>query len=1710
MAEFVGPIAIPEVAASGVFPLVVDFGSVLELAPQVIVHRFGFAENQAEQRFYAGPGLRTFRVQLPGLRQSERDSLMAFWEARRGSYQPFTLQVAEASGTVSYTVRFASPQIALDWLREGEWAGAVDMVEEPSDTPTYAVADVFTRVPSTGLKAALLGQVQECIPLLRIYAGAHVIYVSDRRVSVGGYLYQPRLLEWSGIQQSIDGAADTASFTLGNADRVFTSLAEQVDLWRARVEFAVFHVSSRDSLNLWAGELSGWDGGAANEFRIQADDGLPLRLAYPARKITRQGGFTVPEQPVNVGGKKGISRITATSIANDTAYGKPLKDVYVNNAAAPLPVECEVICGRDESEFASALAVVGRGPIGAYSSGDMRFMHTLDGQTHHGGGFSGQGLYGLRRSLGGNPATGSEALTDDAPDHGSNWFALDSTSTTWPQTPMGPTGAAFLQIRRVDEKGVQPLRASERKMQAWVAVGLGCYVWSGPGARTWQPGCTNLVWVAVNVMLRARGLQGASAAAQEAWFDVAAAVAAAATCSATVEKIIGEGTEEQFRFVGVIGEEKPLRDWLAEILSCGLGYATHVFGKLKVGIRQNSSAVEAFTVANILQDSLQLAAFTPACNDLSIAFADEDYQYQQNTVNLVDTDSVARVGPLKANVNSAGIPTKSQAARVLTVKLRESLGGLTAEEQMAARRVAFRSTVLALSVEPGMVCSMTHADMPGGSGEFRVTSWRLNSDWSIDIAGTTTTDSMYDLTVGEKPADVVPDPVPDKIWYDVEVGAAPQPPQPVSGVTLTVQDLGEAFGLEGAWVVPDPLGGNVGYAREVQYFLDAACTQAETGRIPLGVVDGEELASAAAGPFPRNVDGDRWARLWVAGRNVLGVVSEWAVSAPAMIAAGTAPGGASLPDPLAAITAAISEYTNGADGDNYAHVAGTFPVPADADVVGIWVVESATTPAAQSFGELVAVAAERGAYDFWYRRPRAGCRLWVMGCAADAAGGRWRRPSTLEPRAYVDIPAWGVPAQPTSCSVTQSNFVNIDGADYCDLTVAFTPPASADYQWTVVERYWADASWNPAPGEGSTQEEAWRKNGQIKERYSFVHRQVKLPSALTRLVYRFRSADWSGKANDASAVIVQFTQQAAGGLDLSKAKAASIGRGIHVSGDGRLTTGLAHELSNPTFDFGLADWSFGSGWSADSAEAITAPYSAKGVPNGSNAFLSQDLPAMPGDVFTLDAMARTTIAGGASGMGIAWFDSAGAYIGEASVALAGDVAVKYTLTATMPAGVGFVRVFFKVAAAAAAGRVLVDQVNVMRVEALTGGLERTASGTRIADGGVTPAKFQAGTEPVAVVYGVPSSFTGQRLIYNSQDGKMYRWNGLTYGPVQTAAEIKSQLQVSGLTAAEFAASIEPVGVVTATANSAGELVIAKSQAAVTNTTDGKLYRWDAATSRYRRPMSGADVKEQLTLDRLTAGQIAAGAISTEQLSATEILLGGGGGKCPRFRVNDAFGTMIGFIGDDGASFVGGYLSRARIGGTFASPRLDASSSGLTLNNAALAISSPAAFLINLDTANGLKITDQGAYSGAYLQVNNRELRAERAAYGESALFRHDGVHVSKGGWLGALLRGPSSGTGGRLDLSIDDMTPGLLAIADSASNRITSARPGSYLTFTGAGSYVNASEYRSGNTAVLDANRNYRWPASYAETLVLGDLTSYRWLPAYDANGNYLGKIPLL
>jgi hypothetical protein len=182
----------------------------------------------------------------------------------------------------------------------------------------------------------------------------------------------------------------------------------------------------------------------------------------------------------------------------------------------------------------------------------------------------------------------------------------------------------------------------------------------------------------------------------------------AADIAATqVPAILGTGNETQFQFQGVISSQKPFRDWLTEVLNCCLGFYAWEFGQLKLGIRINASAVDVYTIANILFQSLRLTPITAAFEHLVISYADVAYQYQANTAEYSDKSHAAYYGrsgsPLTSQMHSVGISTLSQGLRIAATRTREECGGVTPMEWRNARNAVWQTTLLGLNNEIGQV-----------------------------------------------------------------------------------------------------------------------------------------------------------------------------------------------------------------------------------------------------------------------------------------------------------------------------------------------------------------------------------------------------------------------------------------------------------------------------------------------------------------------------------------------------------------------------------------------------------------------------------------------------------------------------------------------------------------------------------------------------------------------------------------------------------------------------------------------------------------------------------------------------------------------------------------------------------------------------------------------------------------------------------------------
>lgn len=874
--DFLGPILVPEPPLISPFPLHTDFGGGADLAPAVSIHSFDQPGLKTEQRFVLGNGVRRFRFQKDHLSCSEYDNLKAHWIQAQGTYAQFPYTHYNPTGPITVTVRYENPVLDFNHL-VGLLTGdpGITLLEVPTTFPTYTSLRTLTRFPDSAFDTALSAQEQHIIPLIAIQdrAGATTpMYLSDRRLTLDGKLYLPRLASWGGIAQSLGEASDSAQFIFGNADGVFTQLVNQISLYRALVQFALYHVESRVLVKLWAGYALPWSFDTEGHFQLGASDGVfELGLAYPTRMITRTcwkvykgrfcpsvsalttcpkdfdscvvrgvpksfGGVVVPAQAIQVQDNStgtwgwGRSQLTSVTVSADTVYQRPVQEVYTNK---DMLVACDVAAGRDESEFYSALGLVSDGPLGGYSTDLIK--HKLDDQPPHDPLRNG----GWRGIVGNDPAGDSDYFgLDQAPwvqhirgwiptmvdlpatgnQDGDGWITADTVhlyvyyggyfTDNGRLTYAG--GLAFAEIRRTDEAGLQLSKLTDRKMSVTVSGGVGGWTWTAPGARVWTPKLANCIWVAVNVFLRAIGLRVDSsngnrvtAAQMEAFFDVTQAIAMAQICGRMVNKLVGAGMEEQFPFCGILKERKPLKDWLQEILNCCLGYYAFVNGKLWFGIRENSGATNAFTRANVIFKSLQTTPIEPQFNYLIGEFGDEEFDFSLNNVTVYDIDQASFAGTVESpqfnssTISLVGVSNKSQAARIISTRLREEVGGVGPTEQMNARSLRFRTTILGLKTMVGDIISLDHSVLPGNHlAEGRVQKWTLNPDYSIDIEATPTTDAMYDLTFGPKPVDVTATPVPPETLPSITgLTWMPNEVSPVLGDPLFTDILERTFDL---------------------------------------------------------------------------------------------------------------------------------------------------------------------------------------------------------------------------------------------------------------------------------------------------------------------------------------------------------------------------------------------------------------------------------------------------------------------------------------------------------------------------------------------------------------------------------------------------------------------------------------------------------------------------------------------------------------------------------------------------------------------------------------------------------------------------------------------------------------------------------------------------------------------------------------------------
>jgi hypothetical protein len=844
MSDTIGRITVPTVINSGqTFPLTTQYPFGFSVERPVIVHRFGSLDAKQEQRYYVGIGPRKFQFKHPNLNWAEGKQLRDFWESMQGPWQAFTYTVPNPDGTTTgVLVTFEQTPISFEYLRNAVQVG-LNLIEvvDPTSAPTYTISSTCVRFPSTALSAALLSEVQQIVPLVHVRVRESAvtdIYLSDRRVTVGGQLYLPRLIGIGEpgsdvlISQDIKGTSDNVRFTFGNGDRVMTQLANDTDLKYAEIDLCLFHVNSGILLQLWKGVIQNFTSDGTPTFPVTCSDGFfQIMNQYPERQISRQcwktyndgvncpwatkgrsssavtaaggdpascdyylesangcqvhgmapyfGGHQADPQGVvikdNSTGFLGFGRntVTATSILSDTIWGLALPEIWCNSGGNPLfafVANALMVAYRDESDYADSLGILCAGPIGGFTgmyvvtnADGYRYVVSpmVDGYTPQGFKVDGN-LNVVKNSPIGAPR---EVPGNDPVNPTFDYFSLGSGSPQVWEPNVYAAGTAACEIRIVKSSTIQPSTPDQHQMTVPIDYGMWGWTWDQSGNRTGVKGLINPFWIAVNMLLRAMGLygdpstgsnpaggSGPASSDQLATFVLPSLIVGDGSGSAeiaadNVTAILGSGTETQFQFQGIISSQKPFRDWLTEVLNCCLGFYTWEFGKLKLGCRINASAVDAYTLANSLFQTLRLTPIQAGFEHLVLSFADVAYQYQANTAEYSDKTHAAYYGragsPLTTQMHSVGCSTLSQALRIAATRTREEIGGVTHAEWRDARTAAWQTTLLGLGNEVGQVVSMTHPDIPGRHGTCNVTgstaTWVSGDPWTF--AGTATGDS---------------------------------------------------------------------------------------------------------------------------------------------------------------------------------------------------------------------------------------------------------------------------------------------------------------------------------------------------------------------------------------------------------------------------------------------------------------------------------------------------------------------------------------------------------------------------------------------------------------------------------------------------------------------------------------------------------------------------------------------------------------------------------------------------------------------------------------------------------------------------------------------------------------------------------------------------------------------------------------------------------
>lgn len=177
---------------------------------------------------------------------------------------------------------------------------------------------------------------------------------------------------------------------------------------------------------------------------------------------------------------------------------------------------------------------------------------------------------------------------------------------------------------------------------------------------------------------------------------------------------------------------------------------------------------------------------------------------------------------------------------------------------------------------------------------------------------------------------------------------------------------------------------------------------------------------------------------------------------------------------------------------------------------------------------------------------------------------------------------------------------------------------------------------------------------------------------------------------------------------------------------------------------------------------------------------------------------------------------------------------------------------------------------------------------QIADAAINVAKFASGIEPVTTVASVPTT-KSTNSIFNTTDGKLYRWNGTAYIATVPSGDISGTLadaQIAAVSAAKVTGQLTNSQLADiAAAKITGQLTDAQiaaiaatkltGQITTTQITDGAIStaKISAGAVTAGTIAAGAVTAGKIAADAVTATEIAAGSITSGKIAAGAVTAG---------------------------------------------------------------------------------------------------------------------------------------------------------------------------------------------------------------------------------------------